>query len=672
MGEYANTRLPVYRVATTGIQESHAHQLAEALRIPAQGLRWLDGEAWFVDRDKYLAVPSIRIEDPNVVARFTEATTNHHPEIPIAVTGIDYAALDRHVPFADDLALRSAAAALANAGLMPASARPMVGHTVFTTVALGADGAEQEQRRTLLDTHVSYRFVVDGYPLVGPGAQIQISFAAGGEVTRLIHATRMLEPGPSVAIIDADAIRHRISCSLSDDAVVDVRLVYLAPSLRNALNSASYWRPSDIIPWYAVTVTRTVTHPDRGAEHPLTSRVRLIPATDDTRFVPSVTVAASAIEGSRVKARATVSGGTAPYSFLWAGSNPGTSTERGDAVSYEPLTRDLRETIPAQSLTRTEYVSVTVVDANGVSAQADTSLLVTARPAPDTHNSVTYGCESPNDPGAWTGDRVAWQNAMSAFGGGSERFCWLADSSWPGDYIEPKQPGALPPNPWINGDADYRNWGINTANIVFYIGDGNPYVFAEMYPGATPAQYNSSAGAYVLAPNSSITVEIGSQNYNVPYAGSWGAPHPNDQLQWLPMYACNLLENDANASSPWLSWGQAFNGLHSVLAFDTEAADSHPFVSDFVLGFLGFQVPFIFFQPHTIVQSWLNAANATDIGTPAAMGPITNVNVRGTTVGVCDYADYYWGRGAVGPTIPRNMIDGWWYIKGTDAVQTFP
>ena len=183
-----------------------------------------------MDRDKYLAVPSVRIEDPDIVARFTEATTNHHPDIPIAVTGIDYAALDRHVPFAEDLALKSAAAALESARLTPASARPMVGHTVFTTVAVDADGAEREQRRTLLDTHVSYRFVVDGYPLVGPGAQIQMSFAADGEVTRLIHATRLLEPGPSVAIIDADAIRHRISCSLTDDVEVDVRLVYLAPA----------------------------------------------------------------------------------------------------------------------------------------------------------------------------------------------------------------------------------------------------------------------------------------------------------------------------------------------------------------------------------------------------------------------------------------------------------
>ena len=229
-----------------------------------------------------------------------------------------------------------------------------------------------------------------------------MSFAADGEVTRLIHATRVLEPGPSVAIIDADEIRRRTLCSLVDDAVVDVRLVYLAPGLRNALSGAAYWRPSDIIPWYEVTVTRMATHPDRG-EHPLTSRVRLIPATDDTRFVPSASVAASAGEDSRVTARATVSGGTPPYSFLWGGSNPSTSTERGAAVSYEPLTRDLREIIPAQSMRRTERISVTVVDANGVSAQADTSLRVTARPAPDTHSSVTYGCESPNDPGRGPG-----------------------------------------------------------------------------------------------------------------------------------------------------------------------------------------------------------------------------------------------------------------------------
>jgi hypothetical protein len=193
-----------------------------------------------------------------------------------------------------------------------------------------------------------------------------------------------------------------------------------------------------------------------------------------------------------------------------------------------------------------------------------------------------------------------------------------------------------------------------------------------MYPGAAPANYNTSAGASVWAPTHATTVQIGSQGYNVPYAGNWGAPHPNDKLQWLAMYACNLLQNDAAAPSPWLRWGPAFNGLHSLLAFHTEAADSNDFCFNWPLGFLGFSLPFIDLQPQTIVQAWLNAANAANIGTPAAMGPIMNIDFLGITVGISDYADHDWGKGTVGPTIPQGQINGWWYIKGTDALQTFP
>ena len=103
-----DSRLPVYRVVTTGLEEPKARQLAEALTTPGSELLWRDGEASVAGRDKYLAVPSVVIKDPELVARFTKATTNHHPEVPIAVSGIDYPALDRHVPFADGAALRSA------------------------------------------------------------------------------------------------------------------------------------------------------------------------------------------------------------------------------------------------------------------------------------------------------------------------------------------------------------------------------------------------------------------------------------------------------------------------------------------------------------------------------------------------------------------------------------
>jgi hypothetical protein len=68
--------------------------------------------------------------------------------------------------------------------------------------------------------------------------------------------------------------------------------------------------------------------------------------------------------------------------------------------------------------------------------------------------------------------------------------------------------------------------------------------------------------------------------------------------------------------------------------------------------------------PTTVVQAWISAANAANIGTPAVMGPIRIVAGKYGPVGVSDYGDCYWGRGPVGPTIPASQINGWWYIQG--------
>jgi Family of unknown function (DUF6345) len=117
---------------------------------------------------------------------------------------------------------------------------------------------------------------------------------------------------------------------------------------------------------------------------------------------------------------------------------------------------------------------------------------------------------------------------------------------------------------------------------MLYNGDGWAWGFAEMYPGATLADYDSGGGASLSAPGSTSDVQIGSQSYTVNYTGSWGAPHPNDNLQWLAMYACQILEDDTANPSPWLRWGPAFNGLHSLLGFETEASDAGVgFMTDF-------------------------------------------------------------------------------------------
>ena len=673
----SHARLSVYEVTGTGIDEGQARRLAEALGISAEKLVLRDGEASFVDPATYLAVPTVNITDPEIVAARRDATENHYPEIPIEVSAIDHAALGRLSPPSPEDVLQRTADVLESAGLAPEHATPVAGHTVFKTVSVGEHPAD---RMTNLDTHVTHRFTLDGYLLVGPGAQVQVSYGPDGNVTRLLYAVRSLQKGPSVQIITADEMRGRFARYLPDDAEISLRVVYWAPPLRGGLCASPRWRPSTIIPWYAVTIARRAVDQRTRTQQTITSRVHLVPATDDPRFVPSVTVAAAAPDGTRVEAHARATGGAPPYTYLWAGSNQEVSASAVDSVSYVPRVRDYRGVLAAQTMERTENLSVTVIDANGVRVQAGDSVHVTAQPASPSHNSITYGCESPNDPGpsptdgSYAPERVAWQQAMGApgQGGGSQRFCWLADDSWPGDYIEPVTPGSLEPSPWINGDADYSNWGINTTNIMLYNGDGSPWGFAEMYPGATLAEYNNSGGASLFTPGPG-DVQIGSQSYTVSYNGAWGAPHEGDSLQWLAMYACEILDDDGSNPPPWQRWGPAFNGLHSMLGFYSNASDAGVgFMTDFPYLILGLNLGFIVISPQTIVQGWLNSAMANNMGTPAAMGPVFNLEYEGQMVSICDYFDYYWGKGPVGPTIPQSLINGWWYIQGTNAVQEFP
>ena len=68
------------------------------------------------------------------------------------------------------------------------------------------------------------------------------------------------------------------------------------------------------------------------------SRVSLIPATDDLRYVPEITLRASA-DGAVVRAHAVVRGGTPPYTYIWGGSDERVSRSTGDAIEYTAQAR---------------------------------------------------------------------------------------------------------------------------------------------------------------------------------------------------------------------------------------------------------------------------------------------------------------------------------------------
>jgi len=147
--------------------------------------------------------------------------------------------------------------------------------------------------------------------------------------------------------------------------------------------------------------------------------------------------------------------------------------------------------------------------------------------------------------------------------------------------------------------------------------------------------------------------------YRVNYNYSWGPLGPNDNLNWLCMDCCDVLDfYGAGGLLPGQRWGKAFGGLHIMTGFDSEeAVDDGSFERDFAIFMLG--PSFLGLSPLSIVQSWFAAGEIAGIdhhGTPAVMGPLGSG-------GTFNEYDYYWGKGAVGATIPPSQIVGWWSLE---------
>jgi hypothetical protein len=138
------------------------------------------------------------------------------------VEGIDYKALSRISPHCPKQALQRTLAAFESVELTPAYTTPVISHTVFKTVSKTGDENVPASTKTNLDTHVSYRFTLNGYLLVGLGAQVQVSYGPKGNITRLLHSTRTLKKGPLVKIISTDIVRNRFSKFLLDNAEVNI------------------------------------------------------------------------------------------------------------------------------------------------------------------------------------------------------------------------------------------------------------------------------------------------------------------------------------------------------------------------------------------------------------------------------------------------------------------
>ena len=646
--------LPVYEVIQQGANNNQVRKLSEVLKLPTERLRANDGIVDFTDASNYLAIPARPVTDKSMIEKLT-ASNEKRPNSPLQLERLDVEALSKIAVLDGTVALNAAASLLEAAGLRPNLAKPVVRHTVFSAVYKDEAGRSVPVNQ-MLDTSVIYEFAdKDGHPLTGPGAHVQVAFNSEGKVIQLQYAFRDLKVGPLVKIISEEEARARIAKRLDASARIDLRLVYWCPPFRSAVGRIV---PADIIPWYSYTVVGERKDPKTGIVSTVRSKERLIPATDDARFVPSARLQVSGSE--EVAAKVEVSGGRAPYSYSWVGSSPSVAKAAESSVRYAPMTRAVTPEgsglPPNRRFPAEEIVGVNVTDSNGITVTLSQRISVMAQSVVTSHGAfhggaASYGCESPGEPEMWTQERVGWQQGMTNPGGGTEEFCWLGNSSWPGDYIRPPTAGALPAKPWINGDIDYSNWGVNTANLVLINGDAWPDGFAAMFPGAPQSDYNSKV--FLLRPGSpSGTVEIDGTNYHVNYNGSWGPLGPNDRLYWLLGLLCEALADvDSSNINTGDRWGPAFGGLHIYTGFSTNAAYSAgAFPKTFAEDILG-----VGGTPLTILKAWFAASTATNVGTAAAMGPVG-------PGGVTDIGDYYVGKGAMGPTVLPADVKGWWYL----------
>jgi len=657
--------LPVYEVTRAGMGDVQARKLAGALNIPADRLLLRDGVVSFVDPNGYLFVPTVPVSDPAILEKLRATAAQERPETRLRLQAIDFAALEKLPVMGTETALKKTAEAFASAGLRLESAKPATGHAKFTATFTEASNAGASVNHEL-NTWVNYEFFSKGgHPLIGPGAQVQVTYNGAGTVVQLNYATRELKEGPTVKVLPEEEARERVAKLFPGNARISLKLVYWCPPLRRAPGQKEPISPKFIIPWYAINSKIPVTNPRTGTVSELRSKVQLIPATDDRRFVPTVHLRVSGRE--RVEAAVEVSGGRAPYTYVWAGSNPVASEQTGASISYVPLVRAVPRpgiVLPDNvTLARRETVGVTVTDANGVMIHESEALTVASHIVPFGKGggpAASYGTESPREPD-FAVDRVGWQNGMASpgAGGGTQVFAWLADLAWPGDFIEPNPPGTLVATPWINGDADYSNWGVNTAAVVLNNTDGWAEGFDSSQPGATIAEYATAELQYPSAADTVVTGLLNgsptatTQYSNINYNGSWTPVGPNDQLLWLIMDACDILDAADSAGPPSQRWGPAFGGLHLLTGFDSEEqVGDGSFEQDFAENMLGVSGP-----PLQIVIAWFNAAATAGMshGVPAVMGALG-------PGGVCDQFDYYLGKGTQGPTIMPPAVTGWWYI----------
>lgn len=504
----APARLPVYDVQSSGATKAQADRLASALGISAQ-LLGENGLLTFIDQQRFGALPTKPLPAPRP----------NEEGSPVVAEAPDLDAIRRIKPM-DPAAARSAAtAALKAAGLLTGGAGEVT-HSEFESV----DANGVQNAKVQVDTHVSFPQTLGEYPLSGPGSKAKIVFGSDGKPTYVRYAQRRLTAGESVALLTPAAAdlaakqRYESSCP-GQESLKDVRLtrklVYYAPSLSRA-------GVKKIVPHYDYGASATV-----GGRSVQLERV-LLPAVSSG--APKATLTASA-DGGRVTGVTKITGGAAPYTYSYsscATTLPDAATRAGATTSYTVQRK------PGSSGPVAEKLSVTVTDANGLTTVASAPVSVTSpstgalgklRVRAAIGNRIDVGNE-------WIGNSQGLPNSadnnydfrdeMSDVATISVN--WSENDVWESDFKDPALGG---------NDTTYAD----NVDLMWFQGHGNPDGFATGTTQGDGFVHRSDA--------------------------RWG----NNDLEWLVVHSCSVLELGSGATHVWNRWKPAFKGLHLLMGY---------------------------------------------------------------------------------------------------------
>jgi Subtilase family/Family of unknown function (DUF6345) len=701
-----NTFLPSYRVIQYGAAPAQAQALANYLNINNTNLFATNGEVAYIDGANWLAVPTTPVTNSTVISNLLATTANPFPDIPIRFEQLDFNALSNLTLFSSNAALASAASAFAYANLTPQLGTPVIGHTTLSAFWTNESNVVATNN-TYLDTQVNYQFADGaGYPIVGPGAQVQVTYGPTGQVTRLHYSAPQLAAAAQVQIIPPTVASNRARVILDPGGTLRPslvpKLVYYVPHwpwTNPCLTCPPPNLTNTVLPWYKVGGTANVTNPVTGQPSVVDLMPVLIPATDNTNFVPTINLTASSLGVTQVVAGVTVSGGMPPYTYQWAGSSTALSDSTSSSVSYTPTFRAVPpplNIVPSNDVAIVSWADpagafvlqsspdlqqgiwtpVTgVVDApNGIrrrtvslltpgasffrlflSATQTVSQFETITVTVTDANGVyvqasqTINVQATPRPAVALGPErkvvglIDWatESPYDPGLGTQDRNDWRSGMRQPGGGIERFTCTGV--GSWkmdfVEEPSGFDHWMVDNADMVFYVGHGNPQLITFTGgPGPDPTH---------LWFDSSLR--------------GWG---DNDQ-EWMCFLSCSVLQFNDGGNLVWDRWGRPnFDGLHILTGFRTTAWAQTGFPAVYTDNLLGWRHILFFRIPWPsmrIVNSWFSAAadrqNQPDgTGRAAAMGPIG-------PGGVCDINDYYWGRGPVGPTISAGFIRGWWYVS---------